>query len=210
LFYGLGTTARIEKRIEALFDSRPLTTDQIVLNTSATKAQWLAQQLLVLNQAVRNYDLQIRQALAQHAHRAVVDTLPCGVISRARIIAALGDDKSRYASATDFTAAVGIAPLTTQSGKSRYVSSRWATSKFLRQTFHEFAGVTIKRCPWSQAFYDSQIAKGKTSRTAKRALAYKWIRIIYRCWQTDKPYDQQQYLQRLIKTQSPLAKKLAV
>ncbi len=208
LFYGLGTTARIEKRIEALFSAKPLTTDDTILKTSARKAQWLAQQLLLLNQAVRNYDGQIRQAVAQHPLRSVVDTLPCGMTSRARIIAAMGDDKTRYASATDFTAAVGIAPLTTQSGKSRYVSSRWATSKFLRQTFHEFAGVTIKRCPWSKAFYDNQIAKGKTSRMAKRALAYKWIRIIYRCWQTDTAYDQQKYLEQLFKTGSPLAKKL--
>jgi transposase len=208
LFYGLGSTERIEARIDALFNAKPLTTDEIVLSTSARKAQCLAQQLLLLNQAVRKYDWEIRQALDKHALRSVVNTLPCGATSRARIIAALGDDKSRYASATDFPAAVGIAPITTQSGKSRYVSSRWATSKFLRQTFHEFAGVTIERCPWSKAFYESQIAKGKTSRMAKRALAYKWIRIIYRCWQTETPYDQQHYLRQLSKTGSPLAKKL--
>jgi len=209
LFYGMGSTARIEERIEVLFKAQPLTTDEVVLNTASRKAQLLATQLLLLNQAIRDYDQEIRQALGQHPLSSVVESLPCGVTSKARIIAALGDDKRRYKSATDFTAAVGIAPITTQSGKSRYVSSRWATSKFLRQTFHEFAGVTIKRCPWSKAFYESQIAKGKTSRMAKRALAYKWIRIIYRCWQTDTPYDEQKYLQQLIKTQSPLAKKLA-
>ena len=209
LFYGLGSTERIEKRIDALFNANPLTNDEVVLSSSARKAQWLAQQLLVLNQAVRQYDAAIRRALRQHWLQSVVQTLPCGVTSKARIIAALGDDKLRYASATDLTAAVGIAPLTTQSGKSRYVSSRWATSKFLRQTFHEFAGVTINRCRWSRAFYDSQISIGKTPCMAKRALAYKWIRIIYRCWQTETPYDDQQYLKRLAETGSPLARKIS-
>ncbi len=210
LFYGLGSTARIEERIEAVFTAQPLTTDEVVLNTSSRKAQLIARQLLLLNQAIREYDREIRKALSQHPQASVVQTLPCGHTSKARIIAALGDDKQRYRSATELTSAVGIAPITTPSGKSRYVSSRWATSKFLRQTFHELAVVTIKRCPWSKAFYDSQIAKGNTSRMAKRALAYKWIRIIYRCWQTGTPYDQQKYLQRLIQTQSPLSKKLAV
>lgn len=209
LFYGLGSTARIEERIESLFTAQPLTTDEVVLNTSSRKAQLLARQLLLLNQAIRDYDREIRLALSQHQLQAVFESLPCGVTSKARIIAALGDDKQRYQSATELTTAVGIAPITTQSGKSRYVSSRWATSKFLRQTFHEFAGVTIKRCPWSKVFYESQIADGKTARMAKRALAYKWIRIIYRCWQADAPYDQEKYLQRLIKTRSPLAKKMA-
>jgi transposase len=208
LFYGLGSTIRTEERIEALFTAQPLTTDEVVLNTSSRKVQLLARQLLLLNQAIRDYDREIRQALNQHPQASVVDSLPCGVTSKARIIAALGDDKQRYPSATELNSAVGIAPITTQSGKSRYVSSRWATSKFLRQTFHEFAGVTIKRCPWSKAFYDSQLANGKTTRMAKRALAYKWIRIIYRCWQSDTPYDQQKYMQRLIQTQSPLARKL--
>lgn len=208
LFYGLGSRQRIEYRIEVLFTADPLTTDSVLLETASRKARLLAQQLLTLNQAIRQYDREIRQALSQHPDRTFVDSLPCGVTSKARIIAALGDDRSRYPSAEQLTAAVGIAPITTQSGKSRYVSSRWATSKFLRQTFHEFAGVTIKRCRWSKAFYDSQLALGKTPRMAKRALAYKWIRIIYRCWQTSTPYDDQKYLQRLIDTQSPLAKKL--
>ncbi|MBZ5625437.1 MAG: hypothetical protein LAQ69_43090, partial [Acidobacteriia bacterium] len=37
-----------------------------------------------------------------------------------------------------------------------------------------------------------------------RALAYKWIRIIFRCWKDNKPYDEQTYLQSLHKRNSPL------
>ena len=39
---------------------------------------------------------------------------------------------------------------------------------------------------------------------ARRALAYKWLRIIYRCWQTREPYDEARYLARLAATNSPL------
>jgi hypothetical protein len=137
----------------------------------------------------------------------VIKSLPCGMKSQARIIAALGDDRQRFASADELAAATGIAPLTIQSGKSRYVGARWACSKFLRQTFHEFAGVTITRSRWAKAYYDQQLASGKSSRTAKRALAYKWIRIIFRCWQSRTPYNEAHYISRLIATNSPLAQK---
>ena len=110
-----------------------------------------------------------------------------------------------FVSATQPT---GIAPLTTQSGKQRYVSSRWACSKFLRQTFHEFAGLSIKKSRWAKAFYQSQLARHKSPQVARRALAYKWLRIIYRCWQTGESYDEDRYVQRLGATNSPLADQL--
>jgi hypothetical protein len=50
----------------------------------------------------------------------------------------------------------------------------------------------------------SQKAKGKSHQAAVRALAYKWIRIIYRCWQTNKPYNEVKYLESLRKKGSPL------
>ena len=47
-------------------------------------------------------------------------------------------------------------------------------------------------------------AKGKSPQMAKRALAYKWQRIIFRCWQDRVPYDEATYIERLKKTNSPL------
>ncbi len=54
------------------------------------------------------------------------------------------------------------------------------------------------------SFYLSRRAKGKSHQAAVRALAYKWIRIIYRCWQTRTPYNEVTYLESLRKKGSPL------
>jgi hypothetical protein len=43
---------------------------------------------------------------------------------------------------------------------------------------------------------------------AIRALAFKWIRILYRCWQERQPYDEVKYLLALKKKGSPLVKNL--
>jgi len=37
-----------------------------------------------------------------------------------------------------------------------------------------------------------------------RSLAFKWIRIIWKCWQTNTPYDEAIYLACLKKRNSPL------
>lgn len=51
--------------------------------------------------------------------------------------------------------------------------------------------------------------KGATYEVAVRALAFKWIRILYRCWKDRRPYDELQYLQALRKKGSPLLQYIA-
>lgn len=209
LFFATGTKNKIEQRLDAIMDAVPLATDEVLLRTSARRAQAICGQLDSLNKSIRQYDRLIEQLVKLHADYKVVEALPCGAKSKARILAALGDDRSRFASAEQLASATGIAPITTQSGKQRYVSSRWACSKFLRQTFHEFAGLSITKSRWAKAFYQSQLAHHKSPQVARRALAYKWLRIIYRCWQMREAYDEERYVQRLTATNSPLAKQLA-
>jgi hypothetical protein len=60
--------------------------------------------------------------------------------------------------------------------------------------------------PWAQAFYQQQKLKGKSHQTAIRALAYKWGRILWRCWQDNTPYDEEKYLAALARKKSPLIK----
>lgn len=120
------------------------------------------------------------------------------------MIGALGDDRSRFPTAESLQTASGIAPLTRQSGKTKFVSSRWACSKFMKQTFHEYAGLSISESKWAAAYYKQQRDKGKSTQMARRALAFKWKRIIHRCWQTGEPYDEQRYIARLKATGSPL------
>ena len=47
--------------------------------------------------------------------------------------------------------------------------------------------------------------KGKKHAAILRALAFKWVRILWRCWQTRTPYDDARYMRQLAHRQSPLA-----
>jgi hypothetical protein len=76
---------------------------------------------------------------------------------------------------------------------------------FLRQTFVEWAGQTVEYSAWAKAYYQQQRAKGRPRQTILRALAFKWIRILWKCWQQRIPYDEARYIQQLIRRKSPYA-----
>jgi hypothetical protein len=102
----------------------------------------------------------------------------------------------------------GIAPVTDRSGNKTWVHWRMSCPKFLRQTFVEWATQSIRQSFWASAFYEQQRDKGKSHQMAVRALAFKWIRILHRCWQEGTPYDESTYLKSLKKRRSPLLKYL--
>ena len=119
--------------------------------------------------------------------------------------AAFGTDRTRFPSAAAVQQCTGIAPVTIRSGHHCQVRWRWGTSAFLRQTFHEFAQYSIPHTEWARAFYHRQRQRGKTHQAAVRALAFKWIRILWRCWQDRTPYDDARYMRALAERGSPLA-----
>ena len=93
-----------------------------------------------------------------------------------------------------------------KAAKSSWTHWRYSCPTFLRQTFVEWAGLTVRYSFWARAYYQQQEAKGKPHNTIVRSLAFKWIRILYRCWQDRKPYDESKYLEALRKRGSPLLK----
>jgi transposase len=135
----------------------------------------------------------------------VFDALPgAGPALAPRLLAAFGERRERFPSAAAVQKCVGIAPVTERSGNKRWVHWRFICSKFLRQTFVEWAAETIHRSFWARAFYDRHRAKGATHNAAVRALAFKWIRIVWRCWMDRVPYDESRYLNALQRRGSSL------
>jgi transposase len=122
-----------------------------------------------------------------------------------RLLAAFGSQRERYGSAREVQSYSGIAPVTERSGKKKWVQFRWAAPKFLRQSFHEWAGHSIAHSEWARSYYQQQRSKGKGHHAAVRALAFKWIRIVFRCWKDGVAYEESKYLAALSKRSSPLS-----
>jgi len=191
--------------IESVRSAKPLTKDQAIVKANALYVQSLVQQIRALNQSIAQFDEQLKELIKVHPDAEIFKSLPgAGEVLVPRLIAAMGSDRDRYESANDIQCRVGIAPITIQSGKSLQVRKRIACPKFLRQTFHEYADHARKWSPWAKAFYQMKRSQGMKHNAAVRALAYKWMRIIFRLWKTKTVYDENQYIQRLKATGSPI------
>lgn len=114
--------------------------------------------------------------------------------------------RDRFNSAAEVQKYGGIAPVTERSGQQLWIHWRWQAPTFLRQTFTEWAAQTINKSYWAGLYYYQQRERGCSYQAAVRALAFKWIRILYRCWKTRTPYDEARYLKALQERGSPLLK----
>jgi len=103
-----------------------------------------------------------------------------------------------------------FAPVMEKSGKKQWSHFRWACPKFLRQSFHEWAGHSIAHSVWARSYYHQQRNKGQDHHAAVRALAFKWIRIVFRCWKDRVAYDESKYLAALARRGSPVAAVAAI
>jgi transposase len=195
----------LERRVNAIKEALPLTTDQAVLGSSVTMTKALTAQMKATLSAIREFDREIAECCSVHEDYQLFESLPgAGEVYASRLTAALGSDRERWQSAQELACLAGVAPVMERSGQSCWVRWRYFCPKFLRQTFHEYAGESIRHSFWARAYYESQRAKGKSHHAAVRALAFKWVRIIFRCWQTRTAYDEVKYLESLRRKGSSL------
>lgn len=200
--------ALIDQRIAQIVTARSLTDDPAIVETLSMAVQAEAAQLRPLIQTIACFDTAIAKHLARHPGHTLFESFPgAGPVYAPRLLAAFGEDRSRWGNSAEFLCHSGIAPVTRKSGKSCLVHRRLACSNFLRQTFQEFAAQSIQSSSWARACYDRMRSRGFRHPAAVRSLAYKWIRIIYRCWMDSKPYDEEIYLASLRAKHSPLLQK---
>jgi transposase len=200
----------IDRRIESIKNSVALTYDEGVIEPFALLVQALVEQLRATIQAIEVFDNEIAARAPAHPDFHIMESFPAaGAVFAPRLLTALGEQRERYPSADDLQRYAGVAPVTERSGNSCWVHWRWSCPTFLRQTFVEWAALTIPRSFWANAFCRQQRSAGKTHQAALRALAYKWIRILHHCWKMRQPYDESIYLNSLKKRGSTLLRFIA-
>lgn len=99
----------------------------------------------------------------------------------------------------------GIAPVLKPSGQVSITHHRYARPLFLHQSFIEYANESIRHSLWARAFYQMHKSAQKSHWVIIRALAYKWIRILFRCWHERTPLRRTPLPQITAKTPLPLA-----
>jgi len=203
-YYGHNCRSKklIDQRLERIKNAVALTSDPALLAAHSLVIQTLAAQLAALHPSIERFDKQIADVFAAHPDALIFRSLPgAGASLAPRLLTSLGTDRNRFPQPVDLSAFSGIAPVTEQSGKSKWVHIRWSCPKFLRQSWHEFANCSIRFSPWAHACY-SELRQKNEHHEAIRKLAFKWQRIVWRMWKDRKPYDEAHYQATLLKKRS--------
>jgi len=203
--HGSRSAKLMAQRLALIEKAVPVTDETAVIESFVLRVQLVCRQLQLVQQSVTEFDRQIAAAYAAHPDHAVFASLPgAGPVLGPRLLASIGSQRERFGAAADLQHYSGIAPVTKRSGGSCYIHRRYLCPKFHKQSFHEFAKESILWSRWAAAYYLQQRTKGSPHHTAVRALAFKWQRVIFRCWQNHTPYQEAIYEAALRKRGSPL------
>lgn len=185
---------------ERIRSAQLLTRDDALITPAAMAVKLLANQIQQAQKTISEFDVKIAEAMKQHPKAHLFMQLRgAGPALAPRLLCAFGSQKDRWEDADTLASFSGIAPVTRKSGKQCQVQRRYACPKFLRQTFHEFADSARIYCPWTKARYTMLRDRGMKHHAAIRKLARSWIRILFRVWQTEEPFDCDRYIAQLKK-----------
>jgi transposase len=189
---------KIAARLAAIQSARPLTEDPALLEPMQLQMQRLVAHVRAVQQTIHQYDEKIRQVFATHSQAWLFAPLPgAGPVLAPRLAAVFGTIQANFQTALDLLCFSGVAPVRKQSGSQERVHFRYARPIFLHQSAVEFAKCSIAKCDWARLLYEHELKNGKSKWMAIRKLAFKWLRILWRCWQTGQPYDETRYLRSL-------------
>jgi transposase len=141
---------------------------------------------------IRELTSQIAGAVRAHPDGQVFLPLfkdPKSVVTAARLVAEIGDDRCRYPTREALAADAGMAPVARESGKRKVASFRWACDKRLRDAVACLANSTRHTNPWARGVYLDARARGLEHPHAIRVLGRAWLRVLWRCWQDEVSYD---------------------
>lgn len=188
----------LEELLPTIGQARSFTEDRAILQPAEITITMLAHQLQGVLVYIDQYNRQINEVFKNHPDAYLFSNLPgAAEVLSPRLLCAFGSDRDRFADAQEVANFSGIAPVQIASGKSKSVVMRRACAKFVRQTLHEFASSSRLKCAWAARYYETQKAKGKKHQAAVRALAFKWLRILFACWKKRVAYNEATYEQSL-------------
>lgn len=147
--------------------------------------------LQTLHDQLRELKRRLKTLFAAHPEATWWQTFPgAGPLTSARLLATIGDQRSRFPSAPSLQTLAGTAPVTRRSGKKSVVEFRVACSKPLRNAVTDLARNSLRKGGWARSYFHDQLALGHTPTRAYRALANRWLKIIWTLWQRREPYDE--------------------
>jgi transposase len=167
-----------------------LQANEVTTRTKSRLMLALVDQLEPLLKQIAEYDKEIERLFLMHEDLELFQALPrAGSRLAPRLLAEMGDDRSRYESACSLQALAGTSPVLFQSGTYQKAHRRLGCIKPWRNALQQFAWQSTLQEAWAKEYYQRKRAEGKSHSVAVRALANVWARILYAIWKKREPYQ---------------------
>jgi transposase len=109
----------------------------------------------------------------------------------ARVAGEIGEHVEHFTTPNALQCYAGTAPVTRRSGRSEFVvARRLAYNRYLGNAVQRWAFCSLQQSAWARTFYDTKIATGKTHHAALRALANRWLEILWHCLHIGVTYNE--------------------
>ena len=179
-----------QKRLKLFAQAETFCGSRATTNAKSMLAIALASQLRVLQGHLDKFRDQIEKLFAKHPDHDLFGSLPgAGDKLAPRLLVELGDNRDRFDSPQALQCHAGTAPVADHTGKRKKARFRQACQKALRHTVHLWAHLSRAQCPWAEAYYQKKREEGQSHACALRCLGQRWLKILWKMWQTRKPYD---------------------
>jgi transposase len=188
------------KRLEIFARADRFCGTPAVTNAKSRLAVALAVQLRVLKKQIQEYRKASQALFDQHPDHDVFGSLPgAGDKLAPRLLSEFGQHRDRFPDHESIQCYAGTAPVTEQSGKSQWVHFRRGCNKYLRAAMHLWANLSRNKCAWADAYYQHKRKEGMSHQSALRCLGHRWLKILWKMWQTGTTYDEALHARNQVK-----------
>jgi transposase len=133
----------------------------------------------------------VTRSFNQHPDAGIITSFPgLGSLTGARVLAEIGDDRSRFQDAKGLKAYAGAAPITRASGKSRSVTRRHIKNNRLNAAGYSWAFSALTASPGARGRYDRRREAGDRHAAAQRNLFGRLLGCLHHCLITGQNYDE--------------------
>ena len=163
----------------------------VVENAFGVQAVALLRQLDTASMNAEQLDAAAVAHFEKHPDAEIISSLPgLGSLTGARVLAEIGDDRSRFADARSLKAYAGSAPVTRASGKSLAVMHRRVKNQRLAAVGYSWAFSALTASPGARAHYDRRKTAGDRHTAAQRNLFNRLIGCLHHCLDTGQTYNE--------------------
>jgi transposase len=179
------------ERLQTVLRAEYLHHPPVVENAFGVQAVALLRQLDTASMNAEQLDAAAVAHFEKHPDAEIISSLPgLGSLTGARVLAEIGDDRSRFADARSLKAYAGSAPVTRASGKSLAVMHRRVKNQRLAAVGYSWAFSALTASPGARAHYDRRKTAGDRHTAAQRNLFNRLIGCLHHCLDTGQTYNE--------------------